>query len=410
MKNSVGKRPLQLAVDELVAQACKPELSRAKWSALFHLSKAWPAAFAELPTRREEIPPAPVADPFVSALRRLAWPSVRLPERHRKTIASFGEAPLSLLRLALEEANTRGWREQDAHGLARLVKWQASLHWEAAEFGSQAALLFRSRVYLVFCLNVSEPGLASRQQQRAARDMLQCFELCPKGNHADGDTLLAVALGYAKRLARPQASAALAEAARRLAGGSSEERTLLALVRAWVEGEYCFDLAKAGDLVNEAFETFDENADPWLAFFLHQEAARLAAKESRKSRECNIALLRPAPSLEKAIELGTEWVRQQPLELSEAAVAALGRVRRHLEVAAPLAPEFETAALRLRRLWNWGLALQLDEPEEGLRHLAEAFELVRARQDPRLEFQILEDILFFQARLKASSGSSHARA
>jgi len=133
--DAIGPRPRGtrrssvLGADQLVACAAKAQLTPLKWLALLQASKARPAVFAELPARREEIPSEPVADPFVSALRRLAWPSGRLPERHRRAIAAFGEAPLSLLRLALEEARTRGWRELDARSLGKLVRWLAKLPW-----------------------------------------------------------------------------------------------------------------------------------------------------------------------------------------------------------------------------------------------------------------------------------------
>ena len=388
-----------LDADQLVACAGKAQLTPVKWLALLQASKARPAVFSELPARREEIPPEPVTDPFVSALRRLAWPSGRLPERHRRAIAAFGEAPLSLLRLALEEARTRGWRELDARSLGKLVRWLAKLPWEAKEIAAHAALAARGRAYLAYCLNAVEPDLASRRQRLVFHEMLDYSKLRPfsrAGHEVEGERLLATALYYSKCLARRQAGDALGKARQHFENSGSEEHTHLALVRAWVDGEYFFDPERAEALMVEALEKIGYGADPWLAFFIRHEAARITVRQGR--RAYNTHLFLRGGSFEKAIELGRAWVNQQPGEMSAARAAALRRTHRHLEAAAPLVGEFESTALRLRRLWFWGLAVQVDEPEEGLRYLTEALELARMRPDRWCRYKILEDLLFFRER------------
>ncbi len=269
--------------------------SPANWLALAQTFDARPAAVAELASRREEVPVAPVADAFVSALRRLCWPSfMRLPERHRLAVSACGQAKLSLARLALEEARTRAWRELDTKPLAALVRWLARLPFKLEENLDASNLAFRAYAYLALCENAIKPGLATGRQRKVVRQMIDFGRDLPAqpDNQLAGEALMAIALCCAKCFERTKASEALALAAKALETAGGEGRALLGLVRAWVDGEYQLASETAEALINAASCELDAAADPWLSLFLDHEGARLAVNHSLDQRRDNSDLLK----------------------------------------------------------------------------------------------------------------------
>lgn len=257
---------------ELIALAMADELPESWRGAVVASFDADPQAAAELRARCDRVPEPPVADPFVSALRRLSWPSDRLPGRHRKAIAAVGQAPLAFVRLVVEEARTFSWRAQSPDALSAVVEW--IVPWaQAGGTEDQLQLAGRALGYrdLVACCTLvfEEHRRLQALFRELAEFVVENEERCPMALEAEGVLAAELMYRYDGNEPRDNFAAMVDELAE-----DGDTRVLLGCMEGLLvdlDGE---NENLAVDTYRKALERRDADSDPWLEFFARFSAAR----------------------------------------------------------------------------------------------------------------------------------------
>lgn len=343
------RRAKPLTTTELIAIAKADRLSAAEWNRLVATFEADPEMVRALRDRRAEVPDDPVSDPFVSALRRLCWPSDRLPGRHRKAIAAVGSAPLGFLRLVVEEGRTYCWRNQSPAALSPVATWlvkraRADPREEVIQLAGRA-LGYRN---LVACYTVAVDDPRSlaptiREIHKFVRDFR---ERCEIPLEAEGLMAGWVENVYLQR-ENPEYAADLV----RHFAEDSDTLILLGFMEGYLNGILKDDAAVAVAAFLKALEHRDSDSDPWLEFFVHYCAARVLVNVSLDEvGHLPLEYMKKAGSLLPQPE--EEWGRElTPLGLLKTDyqmrfalehVERRGPALRYLEAVEPLFHEFKT--------------------------------------------------------------------
>lgn len=341
---------------ELIELANADELPASWRGAVVACFDAGPQAAAELRAECDRVPEPPVADPFVSALRRISWPSDRLPGRHRKAIAAVGQAPLAFVRLVVEEARTFSWRAQSPDTLSAVVKW--IVPWANKAGGTRDRLQLAGRALgyrnfvacctLVFDEHKKLPALF----RELARFVVKNEERCPMALESEG--MLAIELMYLYKDLEPLHS--FAELASDVAE-DSDSQVLIGFMEGLLADLKGKDENLAVDNYMKALERRDADSDPWLEFFLRYSAARALINVSI-SRIPDLRMIVEELSSEDTA-LPSPWGGSPRDRLFGPYQAALEReylVRRepalrHLEAIEPLFHEFRTPAIAMHYYW-----------------------------------------------------------
>lgn len=353
MATAAQKKPVTLF--ELVAFANADQLPPDLRDAVVAAFDAVPKTAAELRLEIERVPEPPAADPFVSALRRICWPSERLPGRHRKAIAAVGELPFAFARLVVEEARTFCWRAQSPDALSAVVKW--IVPW-AKKGGTEdhlelagRALGYRSLVAgctLVFYERRKMLALYREQ----GRFVAAIKDRCRHPLEAEG----VMAVELLQRLTGHEATDGLAD----LVSEMDEDGDTRVLFD-FMEGLLVDLIGEDEDLAvaryMKALERRGADSDPWLEFFLHFSAARALIEVSTGEIPTLNTLLAKFQAGKRA--------RQEPPGLSpqerlfgpfQAALENEHALRRapalrHLEAIEPLFHEFQTPKIAAEYYW-----------------------------------------------------------
>jgi hypothetical protein len=343
-----------LTPSELARIATADELPKPLRDAVVASIEAVPKAAADLRAEGIRVPEPPVPDPFISALRRICWPSERLPARHRQAVAAVGELSLAFARLVVEEARTFSWRAQSPDALSAVVKW--ILPWAKAgatenhlELAGRA-LGYRNLVAgctLVFDERHKLPSLYREHGRFVAANKKSCRQPI----EAEG----LIAFELLKRLTGDEVTEDLAEVVNEIA----EDGDALVLLD-FIEG-LVVDLAGKDENLAvakylKALERRAADSDPWLEYFLRFSAARALINVSVAEIPDLKSLLaqfmagkaaRPQPNLSPQERLFG------PFQAAFENEYALRRERalRHLEAIEPLFHEFRTPKMAAEYYW-----------------------------------------------------------
>jgi hypothetical protein len=313
-----------------------------------------PQTAADLWAEGIQVPEPPVLDPFVSALRRLSWPSERLPPRHRKAYAEVGVFGLGFARLVIEEARTLSWRAQSPDALSVVVKWivpwakagGTENHFELAgraigyrNLVAGCTLVFKDRHKLLPLFREQGRFVAAsknRYRQPLEAEGLIAFELL-------------------QRLTGNEASEELAEVVNEMAE-DSDTLVLLDFIEGLVVDLVGEDANLAVAKYMKALERRAADSDPWLEFFLRFSAARALINVS-VAEIPDLKTLLAQFMAGKAARLEPNLSPQErlfgPFQAAFENEYALRRepALRHLEAIEPLFHEFRTPKVAAEYYW-----------------------------------------------------------
>ena len=344
-----AKRRRILSLDELIALSNQRAILWTDlWKKIVQTFEEIPDIAQTLACERDRVPAPASRDPFISALRRICWPSKRLPVRHRRVFTQLRESPLGILRLALEEARTWSWRSFDGSALANIARWLDCSPMKAIDPKISNELALTARVYsTLHSMWFGELG-ENKDLVPAMKAMSEMGKYLSLRPSLVPEQLMTHALFSARQGDSDQAAESLHRAEMWVGLGvyqdseeAGETRVFLSLCRAWVERVMASDEGKVECLLTEALSTLRPETDPWLVLFLHHEAAKsaLTASVSR------------AP-------------KSDPFE-NDACTRALA----HLEAAEPLFEEFRTENFSLAHRGLWARARAHTGPIHGIDQL-----------------------------------------
>lgn len=327
-----------------------------------------------------QIPAAPSADPLISAIRRICHPSARLPQRHRRALAQIGTTELSFVQLALEEARTRSWRCLDRAPIGQAARWLSAS--PLAPFGPAASAKLASLAGSYNSLCVARFGMATE----FVPSMAWIEEVAiPADQWLLVEGPIAQALFLARIGRHSQAKEHLQGARKTLDDSIQDDlvdlRVFLSLTTAWIETLASGDEAKVECLLTEALGALPEEADPWLALFLHHECANAAITfvVCRIASEDILQRLRIAdptgPFSKDKMEQIFLRLQRVFYDHGSAEADAILRALTHLEACENLYEEFRTDRLAVIHDWLWAHALVHSDPIEGVDRLVRAITL-----------------------------------
>jgi hypothetical protein len=174
----------------------------------------------------------------------------------------------------------------------------------------------------------------------------------------------------------------------------------MVLTRAFVEGEFSFDLEKAEEHFSAALGSLDEDCDPWLPLFIHHSAARVILTDATCDRLNTEELLKEVETRGGSPEerLKALFFREVE-ELEEWQRAAIVSGCSHLELAETLYQELASEELKIKHLWCWSQALQTSDPARGLECLCAAAELAQKLGYPGWVHKMMGDFFYLHSIL-----------
>lgn len=348
----------------------------------------------EFATARVKVPqPAAVRDPFVSALRRMRWPSDRLPIRHFRALDGVGRHPLGLVSLALEEARTSAWRSFDRAQLIDLAPWLARLPFKKIDRTASIALLAAVRTYnalFAVCFEHREDYLP------VIRQMRELFEEHPPKGPNLVESFFVRALLAARMNEAARAHELFLEAEAEIGRCDKAERPELVLwlgiFRSMAVDFLAGDPVRADELRIQTIKASDDRSDPWLPLLLHHEAARAALLD--------VGQLWLESGRRRSVPFQTRFFRQAASRPDR-----MGQALAHLETAEKLFQELAAGLFAIHHLSLHGHALALENPVKGLDLLVDALERAVNGWDQEETTRVAATIASFVQNL-AASGSS----
>lgn len=374
-------------VQQIVAIARTGGISPKQWTTIAAAVELEPEEVArQLARDRDGIPKSSCSDPIVSALRRMAWPSDRLPCRHRLALAGLGAEPLAFPKLCLEEARTASWRRFTADKISMVAAWmtrrrtaEKNPEWDQlvltariyetlliVRFGEEAACRAALRRVTVGISTTPEPGLVA--EALLAWGLLHARS----GEDDDSRSTFDRAAAFLNALEAPE---------------TAELRLLLELCRGWASLALGHEAAEAERIFAAALELETAEADPWLHLLLAHEAALAVVAQAQQRIDPKVAFdmaeilptlgAGPAPELFQMVR--GRWTAHQMAE-----APTLARALGYLAAAEPLFRELATPELSIDHGYVWAHALASDEPFQALKHLAQAIELALQHGQPEM--------------------------
>lgn len=329
--------------------------------------------FAEL---RATIRKPPAArDPFISALRRIAWPSDRLPAWHRRAVSEVGRAPLAFARLALEEARTWSWRTLNPDALGFITQWFGRLPFKDIDPRASTELIVTARTYdALATLRFGEP----EDCRPALRKMCELEPYIPAESKVVVEGLFGLGLHYARNRDEEAASECFRNAEAILARWDGEDRGELSgflhLFRAWAVGSLTRDYWRMECLETDALAKLDATADPWLTLFIHHEAAHAAMTAIVNRANGNYLVIPGGPKTGHRDRHTADFVQVQKalFDHRQTEGDTIARALAHLEAAEPLFAEFRTDEFAKYHLWLEGHAYINEDPIKAMDRFLES--------------------------------------
>ncbi len=343
---------------------------------------------ATAPAERDAVSVFPaLRDPFVSALRRVFWPSARLSVRHRRALRKVGHEPLGLVWLAVEEARTAAWRSFDRSLLRDLAAWLARFPLRAIDRKASVDLLATVRTYNALYSVAFE---ARDDYLPAVRQVAEILKEHPASGSIVVEALFSRALLAARMNDEVKVQECLREAEAAIYRCDEEDQhellVWLGVIRAMAVDYLAGDPLRADELRIQTLKTCDDRSDPWLPLFLHHEAARAALLDV-----CQIWT-----------ELGKRrTICFQPRFFRQAASRPdrMGHALAHLEAAEKRFRELVTGSFAVNHLSLHGHALVLEDPVKGLDLLLEALNFAVQGWNPEEATRVAATLSFFVKNL-----------
>jgi hypothetical protein len=382
---ATAQSPLTTA--KLVALANKDQLPKSLRDAVA-ASLGAPEAAENLRAGRDEVLDEPVADPFVRALRRIAWPSDRLPGRHRKAIAAVGQEPLAFVRLVVEEARTESWRAFSPDALAQVVQWivpWAKDHGELDRLRLAARALGYRNLVASYTIIVQDHEKLRRWNLELAAFMKVSDDRWPSLLEAEAYMSMEILSRYAGYPSLEDFDVLMAHMME-----DSDSRMLLGFMEGFLANHYGPGENAAVEAFMRALEHRDADSDPWLEFFLRFYAARVLVTASLRAvpdleglaRQILAADATPAGLRGKVLrEPQMRVIHQFQSDLEAEYRERREPALRHLEAIERLFHEFRTPEIAVQYYCLLVECLRAYESHQALDYCCDAV-LAAEEQDP----------------------------
>ena len=407
-----------LSLKQIVALASsRAVFSEPTWTRVALTFALVPEIIGELREMIDTIPAPPSPDPIISAIRRICHPTDRLPWRHRGALANVGTSILSFSVLALEEARTSAWRCLDREPIGRVASWLKKTPLASYEHKASLELAYLASSYNVFCVArfgpqsefissqewILEPlaGTAFDSWIFAEACMAQAMMLARTGQHTKAKDHLQVARDTLERSTQ---------------NDLVDLDVFLKLTQSWLDTVLEADPLQVEIQLTEALGALNKKADPWLALFLHHEAAKSAITfvVSRVLNDDVLARLRLEEqvgiSQQARLEQSFRRLQEVFYDHGSGEADAILRALAHLEACDDLFQEFRTNRLTVVHDWLWAHALVHTDPIEGVHRIVRAITLaIEMDLGDRLE-PMLKDVFYLISQLPRSAAAKEKKA